>query len=483
MLKNLSGNAYKKGECIMKGLKIGLIVSCIALPILFQKSGHAIDNTPIWHGIDFDFSQPGARSRGIGSAFVGAADDATAAVTNPAGLVQLPEMQISLEGRTVAKESSDVDWGGNTMGSIRNEDRTDVSFFCFSTPVKVYKDFSINTAVFYSKLSSLGNNISLPSFTFKANIEEIPLPDSTFPDYTSKMDLELGEFGASFGIGLLDGKLMLGAGISVFYLDIESEYKQGNPKISEKADFTPTKKFANLNEKIIVDDNDIEFAFRSGLLYTPIKKLTIGASARIMPEMDYETEYNIAKNTFVNELGETGKIDVDTFDEVRSQKLQVPNVFSLGMSYRITDKWAFFAEGRYIEYSNVMDDFNAIWNSPFDYGGTVRGRYDIDDIIEPHVGTEYVFMLKDTTPLAFRLGSYYEPAHGLEFEASLTDTSIQSIEAAKAMENLMDGGEDLWHFTVGLGTVIKNKYQIDAAADFTEGAAKNTFILSTAYIF
>ena len=77
----------------MRGLKIGLIFSCVILPLLYQKIGYAIDNTPLWQGVDFDFSQPGARSRGIGSAFVGAADDATAAVTNPAGLVQLPEMQ------------------------------------------------------------------------------------------------------------------------------------------------------------------------------------------------------------------------------------------------------------------------------------------------------------------------------------------------------------------------------------------------------
>jgi len=478
MLKNLSGNAYKKGECIMKGLKIGLIVSCIALPILFQKSGHAIDNTPIWHGIDFDFSQPGARSRGIGSAFVGAADDATAAVTNPAGLVQLPEMQISLEGRTVAKESSDVDWGGNTMGSIRNEDRTDVSFFCFSTPVKVYKDFSINTAVFYSKLSSLGNNISLPEFSFTANDEGSRFA-ALYPEYTSKLDLALDELGASFGVGLLDGKLMLGAGISALYLNLESKYKQDPTQVIDP-ELDITEEFGRFHEEVTVNDDDFEFAFRVGLLYSPIKKLTVGASARIMPEMNYETKYNIVSDTGIDD---TGRYDFSEFKGEVNQKLQIPNVFSLGASYRITDKWTFFAEGRYIEYSHLMDDYDAIWRGPYNYGGTVKGRYDIDDIIQPHIGTEYVFMLKDTTPLAVRLGSYYEPAHEIKFEASTTDSSVQSVEMAKAMENLMDGGEDLWHFTVGLGTVIKNKYQIDAAADFTEGAAKNTFILSTAYIF
>ena len=187
-----------------------------------------------------------------------------------------------------------------------------------------------------------------------------------------------------------------------------------------------------------------------------------------MPEMDYETKYHIISDTRIHD----GDIDAIVLDDEISQKLKIPDVYSLGLSYRVTDKFTFFAEGKYIAYSDMMDDFDAIWRSPFDYGGTVRGRYDINDIIEPHLGAEYVFMIKDTTPLAFRCGSYYEPAHGLEFEASLTDPNVESVEAAKALENLMDGGEDLWHVTIGLGTVIKKKYQIDAAADLTEGAAK-----------
>ncbi len=39
--------------------------------------------------LQFSFSDPGARSMGLGGAFVALADDATAAFANPAGLVQL----------------------------------------------------------------------------------------------------------------------------------------------------------------------------------------------------------------------------------------------------------------------------------------------------------------------------------------------------------------------------------------------------------
>ena len=48
---------------------------------------------------EFSFSNPGARSMGLGGAFAGLADDATAAFANPAGLVQLLTPEISVEGR------------------------------------------------------------------------------------------------------------------------------------------------------------------------------------------------------------------------------------------------------------------------------------------------------------------------------------------------------------------------------------------------
>ena len=48
---------------------------------------------------EFSFSNPGARSLGLGGAFAALADDATTAFANPAGLVQLVSLEISAEVR------------------------------------------------------------------------------------------------------------------------------------------------------------------------------------------------------------------------------------------------------------------------------------------------------------------------------------------------------------------------------------------------
>src|SRR5664279_3177008 len=59
----------------------------------------AITDTETNASIPFNLASPGARSMGMGGAFLGLADDATAAYTNPAGLTQLVTPEISAEAR------------------------------------------------------------------------------------------------------------------------------------------------------------------------------------------------------------------------------------------------------------------------------------------------------------------------------------------------------------------------------------------------
>ncbi|PYQ34142.1 MAG: hypothetical protein DMF57_07155 [Acidobacteria bacterium] len=66
----------------------------------------AAQNTDIesLSGLQFNFGNPGARSLGMGGAFLGLADDASAAEANPAGLTILRKPEISLEGRNYLEQ-------------------------------------------------------------------------------------------------------------------------------------------------------------------------------------------------------------------------------------------------------------------------------------------------------------------------------------------------------------------------------------------
>ena len=63
--------------------------------------------------MEYAFTNPGARSLGLGGAFAAFADDATAAFANPAGLVQItrPEVSFELRGRADVSAFSDIAMG------------------------------------------------------------------------------------------------------------------------------------------------------------------------------------------------------------------------------------------------------------------------------------------------------------------------------------------------------------------------------------
>jgi hypothetical protein len=82
------------------------------------------------------FTSPGARSMGLGGAFVALADDATAAFANPAGLVQLLRPEISAELRVSSDQRQlDPDPNDDLGGFLGSEeDYTGLGFISFVYP-------------------------------------------------------------------------------------------------------------------------------------------------------------------------------------------------------------------------------------------------------------------------------------------------------------------------------------------------------------
>jgi hypothetical protein len=78
--------------------------------------------------IGLNFSSPGARAGAMGRAFIGVADDASTAITNPGGLMMLTKPQAYVEFRTTEVTSF--------PNGVAQENRVNsLSFFNISTPV------------------------------------------------------------------------------------------------------------------------------------------------------------------------------------------------------------------------------------------------------------------------------------------------------------------------------------------------------------
>src|SRR5436309_3379307 len=80
--------------------RIGALFPCLLMLCLPPMAVHAQSSAEVnAAGLQFNLSDPGARSLGLGGAFTGLADDATASYANPAGLTNLSIPEISIEGR------------------------------------------------------------------------------------------------------------------------------------------------------------------------------------------------------------------------------------------------------------------------------------------------------------------------------------------------------------------------------------------------
>jgi long-subunit fatty acid transport protein len=127
---------------------------------------------------------PGARSLGLGGAFVAVADDATAAYANPSGLVQLLRSEISAELRT---------WSDDREGAA--SDLSGIGFASFVLPRQKW-----SLAIYGQTLASL----DYPGGSWSDGGEVVPLSS-----------LAVANLGISAAVRLNDA-LSVGAGIAVF---------------------------------------------------------------------------------------------------------------------------------------------------------------------------------------------------------------------------------------------------------------------------
>lgn len=164
--------------------------------IVAAQPGWAQDNSGITDSV---FTNPGARSIGLGGAFAAIADDATAAFANPAGLIQIlrPEISVELRG-TAATEDNPAPF--ETVSGVSG-----LGFFSF-----VYPSHRWAVALYSHQVASL-------DFTFALNS---PVT----------RELSVRSYSGAFAYQLSDD-LSLGAGVN--YFNGRRESGGGDSEISD----------------------------------------------------------------------------------------------------------------------------------------------------------------------------------------------------------------------------------------------------------
>lgn len=383
--------------------------------------------------LQFNFSAPGARSLAMGGAFIGLADDATAAFSNPAGLVQLAAKEVSFEQRindfsteyvrTGSYTPDPFDIDGLTYDKARSSTHSP-SFVSFVWPheqwaVAMYRHEFLN---YETSFSSRGVDSGLANGA-----------GDIFP-FSADIGIRITNYGLSGAFKATD-KLSLGLSLNNYNLDLDSN----------------TRRFTTFGDTVVrfsteQQGNDGAFGYSLGAQYRINDQWQTGLVYRHAPEFKY-TASIVPGSTVFNRIDKNAYFDT-------------PDLFGLGVVYRPTDAWTLALDVSHVMYSDLTADMQSNFRLDDDDPVTRIGLdpLQIDDGVEVRLGMEYT-LTEMKVPLSLRAGIWHDPEHTIRFHG---EPALEGDAIANAV--LFSTGDDQLHTSLGFGWAFE-KVQIDAAFD------------------
>jgi hypothetical protein len=405
----------------------------------------------------------------MGGAFLGLADDASAAEANPAGLTILRKPEITIEGRNY-QEKQVFTTSGTFPDLVRTgfshySQRIDATFASVVYPTKHFtfgayyheplrnegtgqvvptrNDFTgqIKTDVpnFFFHVDGNGNPIGGPISTAQCQTlrqkDPFACVEYTILPFLSSVKIQEKTFGVAVAFKV--GTFSFGA----------TARSQRFNETAFTFRVTPTFDFSSIsvqatsdirnNNDVAKDKSDITFA--GGFKWAPNDKFSLGGV--------YKQGAKFVAPTFAAN-------DATGFEFVKAADttFHIPDVYGAGVSFRPIPVLTINADAVRVKYSNLVDNFVSI-------NANVRKidkAYQAADALEIHLGGEYFFSTK--IPFAVRAGAWRDPQHSLTYTGPLTN----SDEVAAAV--LFPKTKSLTHFSVGAGLAWP-RFQIDAAYD------------------
>lgn len=426
-------------------------------------------------GLQFNFGNPGARSLGMGGAFLGLADDASAAEANPAGLTILRKPEVSIEARNYLEQQI-FTTSGTFPNVVRTpfthySDRVVVTFASAVMPVKNRFTFGL---YYHEPLNNQGGGVVAPvrdpiTGKITATTPNFYLPiDPAVPGkpigepitkaeceqrrrdlnspfscleyrvdpFTSALNVRQRTFGFA-AAWQVHPKFSVGATVR------HQRFLEGAYTFRFTQSFDPrqivVQATAEVKDGKVENVEETDTTFAAGFKWSPTDKISVGGVYKKGP-------------TFAAPLFYADSASAFKFSRVAETEFHMPDIAGLGVSVRPISSLTLNLDAVRVTYSNLVDNFvSAV--------ADVRELEDpfvAEDITELRFGAEYLFPVK--IPFLLRGGFWREPKHSIEWKGPLNRPDF----IAEAM--LYPEGEDQNHITVGVGFAWP-KFQIDAAYD------------------
>lgn len=409
--------------------------------------------------VQFNFSTPGARSLALGGAFLGSVDDATAAYSNPAGLLQLSEPEVSVEVRRWNFSTPFADRGrasgaptglgvdtlaGIEQGTAEAElDGLSFASFVYPRPKWALAFYYHQVAKFEADFETGGIFAGEGSNTRRL-----------FP-VQSSYDLDVSQ--AGLALANRWGNVSVGIGASLYALELASITQ----RFQWDTFFAPPD-FARdtpLNFQTQSGDAE-EVGYTVGLRWDLSPKTSLGMVYRYGPKFEIDVLSSSHSPGVPIPPRAIFTDDTAVFD--------LPDVVGLGLSFQPAQSLTVNLDAHHVSYSDLVEEFFVFFDTAG--GQTVTAEdFVIDDVTEVHLGLEYVFA-RSPIPVALRLGGWYDPDHRLRAETG------PELNQARLF-----AGDDQIHAAAGLGLVVTSHLQIDLAVDVSD--VSETASVSTVYRF
>jgi len=426
----------------MKKVSIVLFLAFLSILSLAQHNNRSVRN------LQFRFDNPGARALGIGGAFTGMADDATAALANPAGITQLSNAAFTVEttflqydyeipfyaGDIVQTNLFEFDFQFEPKGF--SDSQFEVPFLSYVKPFE-----SFHLGFFFSQQAKVERSYTTESisiFPLDSVIDQVRY----FPTQ-DEVDILLQNVGISIARAFSDS-LSLGATLLYGQMD----YLANSTSLAENAIGEPTPAY----QRAEGDDNGL--GYYAGLFYQPNQWLSLGVAYKSQPEFNYTAS-----------LEQPVVIWQEDFETEAIFK--VPDSLSVGMSYRITEFTLLMFDVQRVFYSQLSDDF-------IDFNGIPGLNQTVKDATELHAGLEHTIAQGFRgLPLTLRVGYWLEPYHA-PLNNFDDNQLLEGTYGGTGQINFRDSfflhqfSEDVSHITAGMGLGLSRKAHLDWAVDYSE---------------
>lgn len=423
--------------------------------VVLARLGFAQTNDEGLANLQFNYLNPGARSLAMAGAFTGMADDATTALANPAGLVNLLNAEASVELASTRIEN-EIAWAGGTVhydekpsgryNYVYNYEPASfpstVTNVSFASLVYPFQPARLVVAAFYNEQSKFERAFSTKGFVDESTSAIAFLPAR------SELGMSVQEAGLSAGLRAGD-RLKLGGTITYSRMHIRSLTEHfGNPK------FTQT---------LTADSG--RPAFRLGALINLHERVSLGLTYARRPEYEAVSAYAEGGNLYGPE----------------QQRFKTPDSFAVGVSFRPDPAFAFNVDVVRLFYSQLMDGY--YW-AYYKRGAHVpesttrfKTTFEVEDRTELRVGTEYLRQVRGL-PVAVRGGIWREPHHGMvrtTEDASISlDFADEKYDTSPFFSPRLK--KDSTHVAFGAGVVFA-RLAVDAAFDYSRSYSR--FVLSS----